>query len=121
MQANQLKFIIFFLTLNCYAQIDLQTQDQLKSLLNSKKIIVLNFHENWCPDSQRYCIPFNNLANKYSKQAIFIKINRSQFPKLRDKYGIRSVPTTIIFKNKKEIFRTTDITGSYVSDKLKSN
>jgi thioredoxin 2 len=48
---------------------------------------------------------FEEAARRFSKQARFAKINSDEEPNLSARFGIRGIPTLLVFKGGKEIAR----------------
>ena len=48
---------------------------------------------------------FEEAARRFGKQARFAKINSDEEPNLSARFGIRSIPTLLVFKGGKEIAR----------------
>lgn len=65
-------------------------------LKNEKKIIIAFFYAEWASGSKIMEQEFDLLdINKF----LIVKINIDEHPALASKYGIRGVPTLLIFKN----------------------
>lgn len=119
MTLNKIILLLFFASANCYTAIDVKSAKHFKQILKKERVVVANFHaENWCRYSQSYIKPFKEIETKYSKKATFVKINKDILLILLIKYNVSSVPTTIIFNHKRELFRTNATDKNYIENKL---
>jgi thioredoxin 2 len=48
---------------------------------------------------------YEEAARRFGKQARFAKINSDEEPSLSARFGIRGIPTLLVFRNGKEIAR----------------
>ncbi len=73
----------------------------------SDKPILVDFWAPWCTPCKTLSILLEEIyLEEYKNKAIFFKINVDENPQCSSKYGIRSIPTLIFFKNgkKKDIY-----------------
>ena len=74
------------------------TDHMLNDITTKEGIVLLDFYADWCQP----CKVYSPIIEEFSKEVsdIFIgKVNIDLHNKFTLKYGIRSIPTTIIFKN----------------------
>lgn len=67
-------------------------------VLNADKPVVVDFWAEWCGPCKMIAPILDELAKEYSSKIKFTKINVDQNSKIPAKYGIRGIPTLIIFK-----------------------
>ncbi len=67
--------------------------------------VVVDFWAPWCGPCKMMAPAFEQVAAQMPLKAQFIKLNTENNQAIAAQYGIRSIPTTIIFKNGKEINR----------------
>lgn len=65
--------------------------------------ILIDFYADWCSPC-KFLAPVLDEASK-ELGIKFFKINIDQNPKLASEFSIASIPTVILFKNKKEVGR----------------
>ncbi len=61
--------------------------------------VLVDFWAEWCGPCKMLAPTIEELAGDYSGKAVVGKVNVDQNPGLAEKYGIRGIPTLIIFKN----------------------
>jgi thioredoxin 1 len=93
----------------------LKTENEFEQLLQENKLSVINFGASWCSPCK---ILFPQLE-QLSKQASFnnvnfgkIMIDDESFEELVGDLKITSVPTTLIYYGKSEIYRCVGATGA---------
>ncbi|KAJ0123008.1 37s ribosomal protein rsm22 [Diaporthe amygdali] len=64
-------------------------------------IVVADFHADWCGPCKAIAPTFESLATKFSKpkRITFAKINVDNQREIASQYGVRAMPTFMIFKN----------------------
>lgn len=67
--------------------------------------VVVDFWAVWCGPCQQFAPTFKQVAEDMYAQACFIKLDTEQNQNTAARYGIRSIPTLMIFHHGKEIAR----------------
>lgn len=75
-----------------------------KLLAKSDQPIIADFWASWCGPCRAYAPNFESAA-KHVLNAVFVKINTETEPALSQQFGVRGIPTTIVFKNGREVRR----------------
>lgn len=76
------------------------TQESFDRLiLNDERLIIADFWAPWCGPCRSMAPAFEEAARSFALKAQFIKINTEEQQNLGGRFGIRSIPTVIAFKN----------------------
>ncbi len=78
-----------------------------KIVQNSDIPVVIDFWAPWCGPCKMMAPNFEAAAKKFPLKAVFAKVNTEEYPYLSQRFGIRGIPTTIIFKNGTEVHRVS--------------
>lgn len=68
-------------------------------LIKSGKPVVCDFFANWCGPCKMLAPVMEQMAEKYSDKAEFIKVNIDDNFELAARYGVTSIPLVAVFKN----------------------
>ena len=66
-------------------------------VLNSKKPVVVDFWAEWCGPCRMIAPALEELSNEMGEKITIAKINIDENPGVPQKYGVRGVPTLMIF------------------------
>lgn len=94
---------------------DSKTYDQAEfnKLLNSKNVVLIDFHAPWCAPCKQMSPIIEKLQKEYTGKATIEKVDIVTNKTIKDNYNIASIPGLIIFKNGKEVWKHTGLI-SYV-------
>ena len=67
--------------------------------LQSDKPVMVDFWAEWCGPCRMVGPIVEEVAKEYSDKALVGKLNVDHNPGVAQKYGIRSIPTILFFKN----------------------
>ncbi len=68
-------------------------------MVNDDRVIIADFWAPWCGPCRSMAPSFEEAARHFPLKAHFIKINTEEVQELGSRFGIRSIPTVIAFKN----------------------
>jgi thioredoxin 1 len=80
------------------------TNENFNELINSENTTLVDFYADWCGPCRMLGPVIEEIANE-NKNINVGKINVDSHKELANQFGIRSIPTMIVFKNGKEIKR----------------
>lgn len=75
------------------------TSQNLESLMNSNKVMVIDFWATWCGPCRKMAPIVEQLANDYADTAIIGKCDIEENEDLAVKFGIRNIPTILFIKD----------------------
>ena len=84
-------------------------QIDLKNIIENNSNVVLDFYAEWCGPCQTLLPTIHKLAEELKDQVIIKKVNVDEHQKLAAKFGIRSIPTLIFFKDREARDRHTGL------------
>ncbi|MBI0114093.1 MULTISPECIES: thioredoxin TrxA [Gilliamella] len=65
----------------------------------STKPVLVDFWAEWCGPCKMVAPILEEIAQEYGDKIIIAKLNVEQNPSIAPKFGIRGIPTLLIFKN----------------------
>jgi len=68
-------------------------------VLNSDKAALVDFWAEWCGPCKMIAPILNEAADEYADKLSVVKLNVDESPNIAQKFGIRSIPTLILFKD----------------------
>ncbi len=68
-------------------------------VLNSDKPVLLDFWAEWCGPCKMIAPLLDEAADEYADKLNIVKLNIDDNPNIPQKFGIRSIPTLMIFKD----------------------
>ncbi|MFW5761308.1 MAG: thioredoxin [Cyclobacteriaceae bacterium] len=74
------------------------TDSNYEEILNSDKPVLVDFWAEWCGPCRMIGPIVEELAGEYDGKAIIAKVDVDANPNVSAKYGIRSIPTLLVFK-----------------------
>ena len=84
------------------ATLDL-TEPEFAEVIENNNIVILDFWAEWCGPCKAYGPVYERVSNEFS-DVVFAKINTEEEPQLGRMFNIRSIPTTIAFKEQIGVF-----------------
>src|SRR4029453_14604115 len=80
-------------------------------VLKSEKPVLVDFWAAWCAPCRMLSPTVEAVAEKYSASAVVVKLNVDENPAIPQRYGIKGIPTLILFKGGKEEERVVGATS----------
>src|SRR5918911_3419665 len=80
-------------------------------VLKSDRPVLVDFWAAWCAPCRMLAPTVDAVAEKYAQSARVVKLNVDDNPAVSQRYGIKGIPTLILFKNGKEEERVVGATS----------
>jgi len=85
--------------------VKLTSTNYLSLLIKSKKPVLVEFWAPWCK-ACKYTMPkYKKASKKFKGKVVFAELNVDSYADVAPRYGVRSIPTLILFKNNKIVKR----------------
>lgn len=93
------------------ATVDITDKEFEEKVMKSDSPVLVDFWAPWCGPCRMAEPVLEELSDAYSDKALIMKINVDENQENPGKFGVMSIPTTILFKGGKEIGRQVGFTG----------
>jgi thioredoxin 1 len=81
-------------------------------LTNSDKPVLVDFYADWCAPCRAMKPVLEDLKAQLGDEVMIYKIDVEQNQMIAERYSIRSIPTLILFKNGKPVWRKSGMASS---------
>lgn len=82
-----------------------------KDVLGSSKPVLVDFWAQWCTPCRMLAPTVEAVAQQYGESAVVVKLNVDDNPSTAQRYGIKGIPTLILFREGKEVERVVGATS----------
>ncbi|MCC5929786.1 MAG: thioredoxin [Cyclobacteriaceae bacterium] len=81
------------------------TDTNFDEIISGDKPVLVDFWAEWCGPCKMIGPIVEEIAGEYEGKAVIGKVNVDENPQISIKFGIRSIPTLLVFKNKEVVDR----------------
>jgi thioredoxin 1 len=100
------------------ASTNISDKDFDVQVLQNKLPVLVDFWAEWCGPCKLAAPALEELSEIYKDKVLVVKLNVDQNPVSSQKYGVMSIPTTILFVGGKEIGRQIGFSGKETFENL---
>jgi thioredoxin 1 len=95
--------------------IDVTSENELKRIVAENSVVLVDFWAQWCGPCLLMDKTISHIALEYSDNLTVVKVDVSLNSTLSKLYGVRGLPTVLVFKNGEEFVRKS---GSLTKEQL---
>ena len=81
-------------------------------IINQNIPVLVDFKADWCQPCKMMTPILKQVKQNFHDKLKIIKIDIDKNPAIAQKFGIRSVPTLVLFKNGKEVWKQSGVLQS---------
>ncbi len=97
--------------------IEITNETKYKEAINAKGLVLVDFYATWCGPCKRMVPIFEQAAKDNKGKLQIIKVDVDKLGNLAANYKIQSIPTMLLFKDGKMVWRQT---GAIPYEELKA-
>ncbi|MCU0934585.1 MAG: thioredoxin [Gammaproteobacteria bacterium] len=79
------------------------TRDNFKNTVDTNSLVLVDFWAEWCGPCRMFAPIYEDISERYP-DAVFGKVNTEMERELSQMFGIRSIPTLMIFRDQIIVF-----------------
>jgi len=79
------------------------------SVISDSRPVIVDFHALWCNPCKMQSPILKEVASELGERVRIIKIDVDKNNEIASRYNVQSVPTLIVFKNSKQVWRQSGV------------
>ena len=87
--------------------------ENFNELIQSEKPVLVDFYAEWCGPCQMLKPRILDVADRIGEDAKVVQIDVDKEKEIAERFRIQSVPTLIIFKKGKQLWRQTGVISTH--------
>lgn len=95
--------------------IEIESAAHLDQILQEQDTVLVDFSAPWCGPCKALVPLLEQISENYKDRMTFVKVDIEKCSELAQQYGIRAVPSMLIFKNNEKVGAKT---GMVMKDAL---
>ena len=97
---------------------EITDKDFEDKVLKSQTPVLVDFWAPWCGPCKMAGPVLEELSKEYQGKVEFMKVDVDENQESSQKYGVMSIPTTVLFKGEKEVGRQVGFSGKKAFEDL---
>ncbi|MBB6001527.1 thioredoxin domain-containing protein [Arcicella rosea] len=97
------------------------SKTDIEAILKENEVVVLDFFASWCGPCIKMMPTVDKLSQELTGKVKFVKVDANASKAVIENYKVDEIPTFIIFKNGKQVKRTTGYLEEKVLQKMITN
>lgn len=89
-----------------------------QELVNQNRLVLVDFFATWCGPCKMMAPILSTLKQKVGTDASIIKIDVDKNPKVASTYQVQGVPTLILFKDGKPVWRESGVKPAHELERI---
>jgi thioredoxin 2 len=86
------------------------TEDDFQQVIAGADVpVVVDFHADWCGPCKIMAPILDEFAHAHRGEVLVVKLDTDRSPKTAEQFGIRGIPTLIVFRGGQEAARRTGV------------
>jgi len=102
-----MKKLLYAILITLLATLTLQayevTPNNFEKAIHSKRVVLVKFYATWCAPCKILKPEFDKAKREVGNKVLFVEYNIDSGTDILSKYGVKRVPTMILFENGKAV------------------